>query len=476
MVTNSPEVPSALVLDVEAADLRGRGGLKKWLFAPVDIAPLVFFRMAFGALMFLEVVGSVAIGEFRENWVEPEMHFTYFGFGWVKAPPGNWAYLLPAVTAVAALGVMFGAFYKLSAALFAVGIAWTYLIEQSTYNNHYYLICLVAIAASFVPAERALSIDARRRPELRASTAPAWTLWLIQAHMAIAYFFGAIAKMNADWLQGEPVRRWLSPGGSLASKVVPALQNDFGAYLISYGGLFFDLLVVPFLLWKKTRVAALVTAIVFHLLNAYLFDIGVFPFLSIAMTCLFLSPAWHRKVLRLGSAERREHDVYWKRSVVVVALLGVYAAYHLLMPFRHWFYPGNSQWTEEGHRYSWHMMLRHKTGYTHFIVDDKTTGKVWKVRPEEYLSKRQFQKMAVHPEMLLQFARYLRTKWEPNDVTVHAVASVKLNHHKQALLVDPEVDLSRQELSLLPRKWILPLDNQETTPVRFWRAAWAEKR
>ncbi|MGZ8921465.1 MAG: HTTM domain-containing protein, partial [Limisphaerales bacterium] len=312
------------------------------------------------------------------------------------------------------------------------------------------------------------------KPKLRASTAPIWTLWLLQAHMAIAYFFGGVAKINHDWLRGEPVRTWLD-SGSLGRKLGPAFQNEFSAYFISYSGLFIDVLIVPFLLWRKTRVVALCVATAFHLSNAYLFNIGVFPFLSIVMTMLFLAPGWHRKVLRLGPAAAPA-PVYWRRSGVVVSLLGFYMAYHLFMPFRHWLYPGTAHWSEEGHRYAWHMMLRTKDGHAYFIVDDRTTGKMWRVRPEEYLGRRQSRKMSVHPEMLLQFAKYLREKWSPNEVAVYAVARVKLNDHKPALLVDPEVDLSREELSLKPVRWILPLENERSVPGRFRLAYDAPKR
>lgn len=444
------------------------------LFAPVDIAPLVFFRVTFGILMVLEVAGYTAVGLVRDNWIRPEMHFTYFGFGWVATPPGNWMYALIGLLLVSAVGITLGAFYRLNAAVFAVGFTWFYLMEQSNYMNHFYLICLLAFVAFAIPAERALSIDSKRKPGLRASMAPAWTLWLLRAHMAIAYFFGGVAKLNTDWLRGEPVRTWLETG-SLARKLGPAFQNEFCVYLISYSGLLIDLLVVPFLLWKRTRAAALFVAIVFHSSNAYLFKIGVFPFLSIAMTLLFLPPSWHRKVLRLGAAKESQ-PLYWRHSAVAVALLAAYLAYHLFMPFRHWFYPGTAHWSEEGHRYAWHMMLRTKDGKAHFIVEDRTTGTMWRVRPEQYLSRRQFRKMSVHPEMLLQFAKYLREKWHPHDVAVYAVARVKLNDHKPALLVDPEVDLSREELSLKPVKWILPLENNRIMPRRFLRAREAPKR
>jgi vitamin K-dependent gamma-carboxylase len=470
-----PEFHGASLVAVSPTPATPKQNFRASLFAPVDIAPLIFFRITFGALMFIEVVGNALFGYVRDRWISPEIHFTYFGFSWISAPPGNWAYVLVGVLALSAIGIMLGAFYRLSAAVFAIGFSWFYLIEQSNYMNHLYLICLLAFVALLIPAHRTFSIDVRRNSTLRTLTAPIWTLWILQAHMAIAYFFGGIAKINGDWLRGEPVRTWLY-SGSLAKQLGPAFQNEFWVYFISYGGLFFDLLVVPFLLWRKTRVAALFAAIGFHLSNAYLFDIGIFPFLSIAMTCLFLPPSWHRKILRLGRARDYERPrLYWKPSRIVVASLALYAVYHLFMPLRHWFYPGAPNWSEEGHRYAWHMMLRTKDGRAHFIIDDRTTGKLWRVQPEQYLSRHQYKKMSVHPEMLLQFAHYLRSQWT-NDVTVHAVAWVKMNDHKLALLIDPEIDLARQQLSLKPAKWILPLENQHLVPRRFAFAQEARKQ
>jgi hypothetical protein len=244
------------------------------------------------------------------------------------------------------------------------------------------------------------------------------------------------------------------------------LKFEEMVYLLSYGGLLLDLLVAPFLIWKKTRPFAIAGAIIFHLLNAYLFKIGVFPFLSIVMTVLFLAPSRFRKILRLRHAQQPASD-YWSRSPVIIGLLAVYGAYHLFMPVRHWLYPGNVHWTEEGHRYAWHMMLRTKKGNAYFIVADRTTKELWRVHPRPYLSARQNNKMAVQPEQLLQFAHFLREKWSPRDVAVYAVSEVRLNDHKPALLVDPEVDLSRVERSLKPATWILPFENSRSVPRRY---------
>lgn len=415
--------------------------------------------------MLLEVAGYTAAGLVRSNWVQIETTFTYFGFGWVPSL-GSWTYALVAVCLLAAIGITLGAWYRVSALIFAFAFSWFYLIEQSNYMNHFYLICLLAWVMAALPANRSLSVDVARRREKQASSVPAWTLVLLQVHIAIAYFFGGIAKMNGDWLRGEPVRTWLHEG-SMGRQLSPLFHNEVTVYALSYCGLLFDLLVVPCLLWKRTRKLALVAAVVFHLSNAYLFNIGVFPFLSIVMTLLFLPPQSFRKVLRVGGNGQPGRHIRWGTPQLVLPIIGVYLVYHLLMPFRHWLYPGNVHWTEEGHRYSWHMMLRSKDANAYFIVEDKRTGALWRIRPEIHLSRRQFRKMSVHPEMLLQFAHYIRSHWRHDGIAVYAVSYVKLNDHEPALLLDPEVDLSREKMGFGPSKWILPFGNDRALPAKF---------
>ena len=47
---------------------------------------------------------------------------------------------------------------------------------------------------------------------------------------------------------------------------------------------------------------------------------------------------------------------------------------HLLLPFRHWLYSGNTSWHEEGHYFAWRMMLRQKE--IQLKVDIKNPAKI----------------------------------------------------------------------------------------------------
>ena len=114
------------------------------------------------------------------------------------------------VLALAAFCMMVGFFYRAAAVVFWLGYTYVFLIDKCWYLNHYYLIALLSFIAIFLPADRRLSVDAWRKPAIRTNVAPAWTLWLLRAQVGIPYFFGGVAKLNADWLRGEPMRTWLA--------------------------------------------------------------------------------------------------------------------------------------------------------------------------------------------------------------------------------------------------------------------------
>lgn len=455
------------------------------LTAPVDIASLALFRIAFGGMLVIQFLGylaTVVLGRdyIAASWINPPMHFKYYGFEWVKAWPGIGMYLHIAALGVLAFMIMRGTRYRVSAALFCVGFGYLFLLEQATYLNHYYLVWLVSLLMIIVPAHRAHSSDARRNPAIRSKTAPTWALWLLRFQIAVVYFFGGVAKLNADWLAGKPLNLWL---GRRADHWLwgNLLQHDWAPYFFSYGGLLFDLLVVPFIMWRRTRVYAFLFAISFHLMNATLFNIGIFPWMMLAATTLFCEPDWPRRVARRfgifkGSfgaptdgvalhAEATGTRRSWSRRVLATAV-ALYVAVQILFPLRHFLYPGNASWTEEGHRFAWHMMLRSKRSRTVFIVHNRAADSTYVVDPRDHISARWNRKMASRPDMVLQFAHFLADEARKNgadSVGVRALARAGLNGREPQLLIDPKVDLAAVTRSLESADWIMPLAHDVPT-------------
>jgi hypothetical protein len=454
------------------------------LFEPVDISFLVFFRAVFGAIMLWEVYRYFSSGWIPRYYIEPVFYFGYYGFDWVKPWPGNGMYVHFAVLGVAAACIMLGFFYRIAAPLFFIGFTYVFLLDQTRYLNHFYLVCLISFLMIFLPANRALSIDSLVRPRIRTDVVPAWTLWLLRAQVGIAYFYGGIAKLNSDWVHGgEPMRTWLRPLMTMPG-IGPLFQQEWVVYSFAHGGLLLDLLVVPLMLWRRTRLIAFSAAVVFNLINAAIFNIGIFPWFMLGATLIFFPPDLVRRFARAfmtpGAAlraddKRQERESWFKlhrpfcpaltrNQKIVLALLGTYLVVQLLMPLRHFLYPGNVSWTEEGHNFAWHMKLRTKRGESLFTITHPATGKTWIVKPEDYLEARQAVKMSNKPDMILVFAHHLaeqKRREGYDNVEVRAQVTSSLNGRSPQVLIDPTVDLAKEPRSLLPARWIVPL----TTPL-----------
>ena len=65
------------------------------------------------------------------------------------------------------------------------------------------------------------------------------------------------------------------------------LQERWVHFFITYTGILFDLLIVPLLLIKRTRKWAFFASIFFHLFNSFVFQIGIFPYMSLAFSLFF---------------------------------------------------------------------------------------------------------------------------------------------------------------------------------------------
>jgi len=432
---------------------------------------MVVFRVLFGAIMVWEVCRYFYHHWIQHDYIAPKFFFTYYGFHWIHPWPGIGMYVHFVGLGILAIFIMVGLWYRVSAVLFFLGFTYVFLLDQANYLNHFYFVSLMSFLIIFVPAQRSVSLDAWRRPNIRSRCAPAWTLWLLRAQLGIVYLGAGVAKLNSDWFHCEPLRMWLADrrdytllGGFLPIGLL--FTKEWFVYFCSYGGLFFDLLVTPGLLWKRTRAFAFMLVMLFHLMNAILFDIGIFPWLSIAATLLFLPPDWPRRFVRrwrLGDELLLESLPNSSRPAVryaVLAFIGLYLTIQTSMPLRHFLYPGIVHWTEEGYRFSWHMMLRDKSAKATFTATDPATGKVRKINPRHYLTHRQFGIMETYPDMVLQFAHHvakeIRRKTQ-RDVEIRAKVLVSLNGRKRQLLIDPTVNLAAQKRSLRPASWILPL-------------------
>jgi hypothetical protein len=139
----------------------------------------------------------------------------------------------------------------------------------------------------------------------------------------------------------------------------------------------------------------------------------------------------------------------------------MFFAVQMIFPLRHWLYPGNVLWNEEGYRFAWHVMVAEKTGHVTYWVEDIERGITFPVYPSDYLTYQQEKQMSFQPDMILQFAHYLKAHLQQQGlehVAIRAEAFVSLNGRPSQLLIDPSVDLTRETNGVAAKSWILPLE------------------
>lgn len=494
-----------------------------YLLRPLPIYTLVWLRIAIGLLGAGDIIGN---GIYYHWYKDAFSGFTfrYFGFEWVYPLPELLLSAYFVIGFLLGIAVAVGWRFRVTAPLFALFFTYLFLLEKAHYLNHAYLFCWLCWILALTPAWREWSLDVWRKPQAWSPVVPRWSLVIFPTLMGVVYFFGGVAKLNADWLlHASPLGDWISTRSSLPL-VGPLLAKPTTAYFMAWGGFLLDTFIAFLLLHRRWRWWALGGAVFFHVTNHLIFNIGIFPYLSLVLTSLFFEPDWPRRFVDFLSGRNKVITAWrdgWQRFVRenrtpnarfpqyvnelkyqgntpffgitavgsqpmgalkpaqqpikwpvfgFLLLLGV----HLGLPLRHHFFHSDVAWSEEGHRYSWRMMLRSKRGTGDFKVavfrlgqpsdvsqeaSPEAPDSVYTVYPRRVLSPRRARKLFTHPDMILQFAHYLaeECRAKGDSCAVYANVRVKLNNGKMYPFVDARVDLARREWEWLATKdWVLP--------------------
>lgn len=448
---------------------------REFLGRPVDGSSLAIFRICLGLLFAYEVWVKISDKKHLEI-AAAKFHFSYPYLGWVPVPatPEGGLTLLWVLFGLGVL-LALGFAFRLTAAVSCVLLCVYFLAEKSLYINHVYLYCLLLGLVSFSSASSTWSVDSWLgsgpfAPKQR-GVARFADLFLLRFQMGVVYIYAGVAKLNSDWLSGSPLDIWLT-SKARASQFCEILNSPQTPLAMAWGGLFLDLAVVPMLLWRRTRVVALLLALGFHVVNAVIFGVASFPWLSLVLSSLFFSPDWPRRALaqvaqKVSALAALTKPTQSTASLPPVRSLGrfaftlvvMYCAFQVLVPLRHHLYPGDVTWTEEGHRFSWRMMLRNKTAEMRYLLRDPASGKLWGINPNDHLTGRQISWIAGRPDQLVQYARFLADEHEKTGAPrpqVFVDTRVSLNGRPKHRLIDRSVDLAAIDNPLLPIPGLKP--------------------
>jgi hypothetical protein len=258
-------------------------------------------------------------------------------------------------------------------------------------------------------------------------------------------------------------------------------------------GLAFDLSIVPLMLWRKTRWPALALMLTFHLANTQLFNIDIFPWLMISVTLILFYPdilpfrtSKHRHAMLDGCAiegkpesgvDSAKPNVQsqpgkigelsrWNRLVVRTVV--AYAVVQLLLPLRPFFYPGVTNWTDEGKNFSWRMLSRdlRAIGPPRFLTRYRMKNRTMRDEipfpdPSIWSKHWQYSTMLKNPDQLLQFVHWqadAMRRQGARDIEIRVLLKLSLNGRKPQDYVDPKYNLANEPRRLIaPYPWIVPL-------------------
>lgn len=436
---------------------------QNWLFEPIDNIRLVVFRIAFGCLLAIDLAQS---WDWRIVMLSDRpIRFPYDGLGWLPLLPQPAAIVLQASLILACASIATGYCYRLGATVFFLGYTYSFLLDRAYFNNHFYLI---AMFGGWLVVCNSHYRWALGRPAPGVREAPRWQVLGPAAQMSIPYFFGGLAKINPDWLRGEPVRAQLR-GLTDYPFYGTIIDESWAGIAFAWGGLLFDLLIIPALFWRRSRILGVVALVFFHVTNSLMFTIGIFPWLGIASTVLFLPDRILYRLIPFATAQvngaspTTQRQLHQQHVRPVVAWLFVcWFVAQSLIPLRHYFIPGNVGWTREGFYFAWTMKLDLKSCFLGYHVCDPVSGRCLAIDHNKDLTDYQRYWLPRDPRGIAQYARFLRKQALQKggrEVVIVCDSVCALNGRPYQYMIDPAVDPSTV---LIPRwghaSWIQPLN------------------
>ena len=442
--------------------------LGEWAARPAAGQSLAMFRMAFGLLVLNDVVHVLEAGWLTRFYVERDILFPYFGLA-VPPLPAPWLHLLWGACGLCCVLVALGAFYRLAIWGFNAVFIYFFLLDQALYLNHFYMIALFGLLLGCTDAHRCWSLD-RRLGRVRGTRAvPRWNLLILQFQVEVVLVFAGLVKIEFDWLRGEPLRTWMLERSW--SPLSPLFELHWIALAAPVLVILLHVVGAPLLLWSRTRLPVFLLYCAFHIANAHLFNIGVFPWMTIAATTILFSPDWPSELgRRCGVAASRQGmrppvPPEWAARLLrfaagprgtdagrgfrplhpaVIAAFGLYALVQLWLPVRDFAFEGHVGWTEEGQKFSWRMMLYSGAGDGRFLVI-APDGKARVADHSSHLDAMQTYLVFTKPEMLLHYAHWLRDRYAAQGmgkVRIHADIGKSVNGKPWRRFVDPDADLA----------------------------------
>ncbi len=418
--------------------------MKTFLFKNGSIAPLVVFRIFFGLLVAAESFGAIATGWVKNVLIEPKCTFSFIGFEWLQPLPGYGMYFYFILMGIFGIAIMLGYRYRIAIIGFTILWAGVYFMQKTAYNNHYYLLLLISLFMVFFPANKSVSLDVKQFRVAEQVVIPKWINLVFIIQVTFVYFFAALAKIYPDWLNGTFTKLLLQ--GAAPNTFFLEIFSKPAFYLfIAYMGIVYDLLIVPLLLFKKTRTIALLFSVVFHIFNAVFLQIGIFPFFALSFSLFFYPPETINRIFLKRKKEIYPTETTFFGAKTLYFFFIPFLMLQFILPLRHHFIEGDVLWTEEGHRLSWRMMLRQRDGFITIKIRDNVTNVTTIHDFSKNVTQKQMAALSTKPDFIWQYCQRLKTEYKGKDISIFIDCQNSINNGAFKTLIDPKQDFTKAE-------------------------------
>lgn len=401
---------------------------------PRAILALAIFRIGLGLFMLLHLLPLFTRVE-NYHLTDSVLHFPHRGFEWLPLLGQATLYVFVVLAILCMIAFTLGLFMRWTGLATSLIYLYFILIDKFYFNNHYYLLALLVALCALTVADRCLSM---RKDRVHHTTLISGeNYFVLRLMLCIVFFYGGIAKINPYWLSGDVCHEILR--GTLFG------NGGFMTSLLTWGGLLFDLGIGFLLLMPRSRWVAFALALSFNVMNAVIFDdITWFPYMMIFSMVLFL-PGLAIYDDRLQAAREGDDEILAGSSFGAGLSIGmvVFFAFQFLFPLRHYFINSYSDWTGQGHYFSWRMKSFTKDASLELYLLDKANP-TSKQRLNIGLDNYTIQRAAAMPDMVLYIAHYVAAKISNQGDTNFAILCdyrVNLNNMGEQVAIKPNVDL-----------------------------------
>ena len=156
--------------------------------------------------------------------------------------------------------------------------------------------------------------------------------------MSIVYIYGGFAKFDQDWLNGMAPRALIRIG-AYETPIFNIIDYPIVNLFYAWSGLIFDLFIPFFLIYSRTRIYAFFAALIFHIHNIFIFNIGIFPYMAITLTLMYFPTDFPKRFLELlkistkQSQESETSDHLNQPNSLIRSIVTVYFIWQLIFHF-----------------------------------------------------------------------------------------------------------------------------------------------